>query len=177
MTTTIEQFAAQCRDALQSQPGTEGRKQVCTLVSQVLRDPEFVATYIPEEGTPERKVLYEDPELGFTILAHAHTGAKGSKPHDHGPSWAIYGQAAGETIMTDWDCVERSAEGKPGKARWVRDYSMLPGDAYLYDIGVLHSPRREAATRLLRIEGLNMEKVKRFPYEAVTETQLSPAAE
>jgi len=40
---------------------------------------------------------------------------------------------------------------------------------------VLHSPRREGATRLLRIEGINMEKVKRFPYEAAD--TLSPAAE
>ena len=126
---------------------------------------------------PERKVLYEDPDLGFTILAHGYVGAKGSKPHDHGPSWAIYGQADGETIMTDWDCLERSGEGKTGKARWVRDYAMRPGDAYLYDVGVLHSPRREGSTRLLRIEGINMEKVKRFPYEAVTEAQLSTAAE
>jgi hypothetical protein len=52
---------------------------------------------------------------------------------------------------------------------------MKPGDAYLYDIGVLHSPRRENSTRLLRIEGINMEKVKRFPYEAVD--SVSAAAE
>jgi hypothetical protein len=176
MATTIEQFASKCHDALKSQPGTEGRKQVRALVQQVLAEPDFVAQYIPE-GTPERKVLYEDPELGFTILAHGYTGAKGSKPHDHGPSWAIYGQASGETIMTDWDCLARPSDGDPGKARWVRDYAMRPGDAYLYDIGVLHSPRREAATRLLRIEGVNMDRVKRFPYEAVTDAQLSSAAE
>ena len=166
--TTIEQFAAKCRDALQSHPGTEGRQKSANWSAGAAASPAFVATYIPE-GTPERKVLYEDPDLGFTILAHGYTGAKGSKPHDHGPSWAIYGQADGETIMTDWDCVERPADGKPGKARWVRDYAMQPGDAYLYDIGVLHSPRREGSTRLLRIEGMNMDKVKRFPYEAVTE--------
>jgi hypothetical protein len=174
--TTIEQFAAQCRDALQSDPGTGGREQVRALVSRVLHEPEFVAAYIPE-GTPERKVLYEDPDLGFTILAHAYVGAKNSKPHDHGPSWAIYGQAVGETIMTDWNCLERPSEGKPGKAQWVRDYAMQPGDAYLYDIGVLHSPRREGSTRLLRIEGMNMDRVKRFPYEAVSQAQLSSAAE
>jgi hypothetical protein len=77
--------------------------------------------------------------------------------------------------MTDWDCLARPNEGAPGKAKRVRDYSMLPGDAYLYDIGVLHSPRREGSTRLLRIEGMNMDRVKRFPYEAVD--ALSPAAE
>ena len=168
--TTIEQFADQCRDALKGRSVTEGGQAVCKLVSQVLQEPDFIDTYIPE-GTPERKVLFEDPDLGFTILAHGYSGAKGSKPHDHGPSWAIYGQASGETIMTDWACLARPTGDAPGKARWVRDYTMRPGDAHFYDIGVLHSPRRESSTRLLRIEGMNMDRVKRFPYEAVTEAQ------
>jgi len=167
---SIEQFAAQCREALQSHPGAAGRQQICNLVQQALHDPDFVATYIPE-GTPERKVLYEDPDLGFTILAHAYEGAKNSKPHDHGPSWAIYGQASGETIMTDWECLARPSENQPGKARRIRDYAMKPGDAHLYDPGVLHSPRRDTSTRLLRIEGMNMDRVKRLPYEVVELTQ------
>ncbi|GGG32926.1 hypothetical protein GCM10010964_20990 [Caldovatus sediminis] len=170
---SLEQFAARCHEALKSRPGTEGRRQVCALVKEALQDREFVATYIPE-GTPERKVLYEDPELGFTILAHGYTGARGSPPHDHGPSWAIYGQAAGETVMTDWECLARPAEGRPGKARRLRDYVMRPGDAYLYEPGVLHSPRRDGPTRLLRIEGVNMERVKRDPYEAVEDAAAAP---
>jgi len=173
MATTLEQFAAQCKEALIAEPGAKGREAVRDLVRQVLTEPEFIATYIPE-GTSERQVLYEDPDLGFTILAHGHSGAKGSKPHDHGPSWAIYGQAAGETIMTAWDCVARPTETTPGKAKFNHNYVMKPGDAYLYDPGVLHSPERKAATRLLRIEGLNMSKIKRLPYEAV---ELAAAAE
>ncbi len=166
MAITLEKFAADCHAAIKNNPGTPGREKVCALLKQALADPEFVATNIPD-GTPERKVLYEDPEFGFTILAHGHTGPKGSKPHDHGPSWAIYGQAFGETIMTAWDCLARPTENAPGKAKFNHNYVMRPGDAYLYDIGVLHSPERKAATRLMRIEGLNMDKVKRLPYEAV----------
>jgi hypothetical protein len=168
MANKLDSFVADCRAALKSQPGTAGREKVRDLVKQVLSDPDFVATYIPE-GTPERHVLYEDPELGFTVLAHGYTGAKGSKPHDHGPSWAIYGQAAGETIMTAWDLVSRPTETTPGQAKFNHDYVMKPGDAYLYDVGVLHSPERKSATRLLRIEGLNMAKIKRLPYEAVSQ--------
>jgi hypothetical protein len=168
MASKLDSFVADCRSALKSQPGTAGREKVKDLVKQVLSDPEFVQTYIPE-GTPERHVLYEDPELGFTVLAHGYTGAKGSKPHDHGPSWAIYGQASGETIMTAWDCVSRPTEATPGQAKFNHNYVMKPGDAYLYDVGVLHSPERKDSTRLLRIEGLNMAKIKRLPYEAVTQ--------
>lgn len=170
MAITLEKFAADCHAALTAAPGSEGREKVRKLVQQALADPAFVANYIPV-GVPERHVLYEDAELGFTILAHGYVGAKSSKPHDHGPSWAIYGQAAGETIMTDWQCITRPTEAKPGTAAPLRDYVMKPGDAYLYDIGVLHSPERKGDTRLLRIEGLNMANVKRFPYEAIPLTQ------
>ncbi len=166
MAVTLEGFAAECRRLLKADPGPEGRKKVCALVQEALKDKAFVESHILPDG-PERKVLYEDPELGFTILAHSYHGAKNSKPHDHGPSWAIYGQASGETIMTDWECLARPTESTPGKARHIRDYALRPGMAYLYDPGVLHSPRRDGSTRLLRIEGANMDRVRRLPYEAV----------
>jgi hypothetical protein len=166
MSMTLEQFAVDCKRALIADPGPQGRQKVCELVQDALKDRDFVDAYIQPDG-PERKVLYEDPELGFTILAHSYHGAKNSKPHDHGPSWAIYGQASGETIMTDWECLERPTTAMPGKARHIRDYTLTPGMAYLYDPGVLHSPRREGSTRLLRIEGVNMDRVRRLPYEAV----------
>jgi hypothetical protein len=166
MSLSVEEFATRCKQVLTEEPGSAGRAHVVELVQAALKDPAFVAAALPE-GTPERKVLYEDADLGFTILAHAYVGAKSSNPHDHGPSWAIYGQAEGETVMTDFDCLARPAGETPGKARPVRDYVLKPGDAYLYEPGVLHAPRRDGATKLLRIEGLNMDRIKRQRYETV----------
>ena len=163
---TLEQFSAECRRILEQDPAAEGRKRVCALVKEVLTDGEFVSKHLGD-SVPERKILYEDPELGFCILGHVYHGAKDSNPHDHGPSWAIYGQARGETVMTDYFPVARPGEGKPGKARPVKEYTLKPGMAYLYNEGDLHSPRRDGPTRLIRIEGTNMEKVKRYPYERV----------
>ena len=163
---TLEQFSAECRRILSADPGVEGRKKICALVQDVLKDGDFVSRHLGDE-VPERKILYEDPELGFCILGHVHHGAKDSNPHDHGLSWAIYGQARGETIMTDYFPVARPGEGRPGKARPIKNYRLTPGMAYLYNEGDLHSPRRDGPTRLIRIEGQNMEKVKRYPYERV----------
>jgi hypothetical protein len=132
----------------------------------VLQDANFVAKHLGE-GTGSRDVLYEDPELGFTILAHAYEGASQSSPHDHCPAWAIYGQASGETEMTEWELVEPASEERAGKVKPVKTYTLKPGMACLYNEGDLHSPRRESATRLIRIEGLNMDRVKRLRYEAV----------
>ena len=69
--------------------------------------------------------------------------------------------------MTAWDCVARPTETEPGKAKFNHNYVMKVGDAYLYDTGVLHSPERKGATRLMRIEGINMSKVVRRPYHDV----------
>src|SRR5215467_4796999 len=135
MSWTLETFAAACRQALTENPGPAGRKKVCEVVQQVLQDEAFIAKHVGDD-VPERKILYEDPQLGFCILAHVYQGKKESNPHDHGPSWAIYGQAWGK-----------------------------PGMAHVYNEGDLHSPRRDGPTRLIRIEGTNMDKVKRLAYE------------
>jgi predicted metal-dependent enzyme (double-stranded beta helix superfamily) len=166
MSTTLEQFVGECRTILESEPGPSGRRQICMILEQLLRDPQFLSETVKEK-TPERQVLYEDPQLGFCVLAHNYKGAKESPPHDHGPSWAIYGQAKGETEMTDYALVAPASEGKPGKARPLRTYKLTPGMAYLYNEGDLHSPSRRGPTQLIRIEGMNMDKIKRLRFEPV----------
>ena len=166
MAHTLEEFAAACQKALTDEPGPAGREKVCALVRDVLKDEAFVARHLGDD-VPERKILYEDPRLGFCILAHNYRGAKESAPHDHGPTWAIYGQARGETVMSDWTVVEPAAEGKPGKVRLLRSYTLTPGMAHVYNEGQLHSPRRDAPTRLIRIEGRNVEKLRRLAYERI----------
>jgi predicted metal-dependent enzyme (double-stranded beta helix superfamily) len=163
---TLEQLAAKMHDILVAEPGPGGREKVRALVEEVLKDDAFVARHLGDD-VPERKILFEDPQLGFCILAHVYKGARESNPHDHGPTWAIYGQARGETVMNDWALVEPASETKPGKVRHVRSYPLKPGMAHVYNEGDLHSPRREGPTRLIRIEGRNMDKVKRLAYDKV----------
>ncbi|MBV9522946.1 MAG: hypothetical protein JO010_09135 [Alphaproteobacteria bacterium] len=164
MAYTLDEFAAACHRILAAEPGPEGRKKVCALVEDVLKDETFVTTHLGDD-VPERKILYEDAELGFCILAHVYRGAKESAPHDHGPTWAIYGQARGETLMTDWALVESATATRPGKVRHVRSYTLKPGMAYVYNEGELHSPRRDGPTRLIRMEGQNTDKIRRLAYE------------
>jgi hypothetical protein len=166
MSHSIEQLARSIRAALKSQPGPTGRSKACEALSEALKDQAFIdATFSAD--TSERHVLYEDPELGFCILAHNYKDAKESPPHDHGPSWAIYGQAAGETEMSDWELIEPAGDEKPGKVRRRRTYKLAPGVCHVYNEGDLHSPRRAGPTRLIRIEGVNLERVKRHRYQAI----------
>ncbi len=168
MAYTLEQLSADCHAAMQeSKGGPAGREKIRQYVSKACLDDDFIAKHLGPDNKTERKILYEDPDYKFCILAHYYEGAKGSTPHDHAGSWAIYSQAVGETEMTEWKCVEPPAAGKPGKVVKDRSYVMKRGDAYLYNEKTLHSPRREDTTRLIRVEGKNLYGVRRDKYEAV----------
>jgi len=165
MAYTLDQFAADCRAALLKNPGPGGRELVRQYTERACADSEFVSKHLGPDLQAERTILYQDPDLHFCILAHSYKGARSSAPHDHGPSWAIYGQAVGVTEMTDWRLVEKPADGRPGKVERARTYRLTPGIAHLYGEGDLHSPRRDADTRLIRIEGMDLTKVTRDKFE------------
>ena len=163
---TLAALAASVRAILLRENNPAGRARVAALLADALQDRAFVESLF-DADSPERKVVYQDPQLGFCILAHRYTGAKSGPPHDHGPSWAIYGQADGETVMSDWQVVEPAADGRPAKARKLREYTLTPGSAHVYNEGDLHAPSRAGPTRLVRIEGTNLERVARGRYEAL----------
>lgn len=163
---TLDSFAARVREILQKENNPAGRERVAAILRDALGDRTFVESLF-DATSPERRVLYEDPQLGFCILAHRYTDARNSPPHGHGDSWAIYGQADGETVMTDWALVEGASPDKPGKVKKLRDYTLSPGHAHVYNEGDLHAPSRAGPTRLIRIEGTNLERVARVKYEPV----------
>jgi predicted metal-dependent enzyme (double-stranded beta helix superfamily) len=163
----LNTFAAQCHAILKKDSGPAGRVEVAELLRQVLQDAEAVKTYLTPD-TPEREVLYEDPELGFCIVAHRYSGAKTSEPHDHAHSWAIYGQATGETQMHDYALIEQKQDSTLGKVKMTKTYSLTPGVAHVYNEGDIHSPTRVEPTSLIRIEGTNMAKVARDRFELIS---------
>ena len=168
MAVTLETLASDIRAVLASDQSPEGKQKICALVSKALTDEAFIAENLPDRqpGEPPRAVLYEDPELGFCICGHVYDGPAGGSPHDHGSSWAIYGQATGTTEMTDWTVVKRGADGQPTLVEPERVYTLKPGDAYFYDVHAVHSPNRTASTRLIRIEGANLDHVERSNIKA-----------
>lgn len=168
MAYTLMQLAADIRETLKALPGHAGKEAIRRHVSKALTDPAFVATHLKERapGAHPREVLYEDPDLGFCICGHVYDGPANGSPHDHGPSWAIYGQATGETEMTDWRIVRKGEGGEPTLVEAEKTYTMKPGDAHLYDVGDVHSPKRDQPVKLIRIEGQNLDRVKRSNIKA-----------
>tara|TARA_B100000989_G_scaffold269574_1_gene225075 strand:+ start:78 stop:578 length:501 start_codon:yes stop_codon:yes gene_type:complete len=166
MNKVLNGLVQKCQKILSDLPGPEGREKIAELLQVLLSDPANVDVLVPE-STGERDMLYKDPKLGFCILAHKYDGEKTSPPHDHGPSWAIYAQARGETIMRDYDKLEDACADKPGKVKVSRTYSLTPGIAHVYNEGDLHSPTRVGPTSLVRVEGMDMSLVRRHRFELV----------
>ncbi len=168
MSYELEHLAADIRAALRAEPGVAGRRSACRFVEQALDDGAFIAAHLKDRaaGADPREVLYEDSELGFCICGHVYGDAARSQPHDHGPTWAIYGQARGRTEMTDWRIVEGGEGDQPALVEPVETYALAPGQARLYDVGAVHSPKRERPTKLIRIEGQNLDHLQRSNIKA-----------
>ncbi|MEJ6020735.1 hypothetical protein [Ramlibacter sp. PS4R-6] len=160
MATTLQSLAAGCKRALFEDAGPAGRTRAAGLLSAALRDTGFVKEVFARP-VGERQVAYEDPQLGFCILAHESSHAREGKPHDHGPSWAIYGQAEGQSVMNEFEVVS------PGRVRKVRSVTLSPGDAHVYNEGAIHAVTHAGPTRLVRIEGVDLAKAKRGVYTPV----------
>ena len=161
MAYTLEQLSADIAKALKADAGAAGKQAICKLVSKVLLDKDFVDKHLNADQCKPRKVLYEDPELGFCVCGHVYETAAHGSPHDHGSSWAIYGVAVGDTEMTDWRIVKKGDGVNPTLVEAERTYVMKPGDSHLYEVGAVHSPKRDTLTKLVRIEGSNLDRIKR----------------
>jgi hypothetical protein len=160
---SLSELVNDVRSLLGSAPVSDCSNEICGALRKALTDETFTSAHLPEReaGEHPREILYEDPELGFCICGHVYSGEAIGQPHDHGPSWAVYGQASGTTEMTDWEIVEPGIGDSPSLVRPSKTYVMNPGEARFYDVGDVHSPKRTAPTRLIRIEGKNLDRVTR----------------
>ena len=165
---SLSELADDVRSLLNTAPVSDCANEICGVLRKALTDESFTSLHLPDREADEhpREILYEDPELGFCICGHVYSGAAIGQPHDHGPSWAIYGQASGTTEMIDWEIVEPGSGDSPSLVRPKKTYVMYPGDAHFYDVGAVHSPKRDAPTKLLRIEATNLDNVERSNIKA-----------
>ena len=164
----LDQFIADCRSILSRDPGPEGREQVRTKLETLLRNPDFVQKHCGEDTPRGLRVLYEDPKLGFQVLAHINEKARVSPPHDHGASWAIYGQATHYTDMIEWDRDDDGGDGKYAKLKPAKKYRLMPGHAGIYQDGKIHSIDYPDYARFIRVTGTNLDRIDRVRFDLKT---------
>jgi predicted metal-dependent enzyme (double-stranded beta helix superfamily) len=164
----LEQFIADCRSTLTRDPGPQGREEVRGNLERLLANAEFVRKYCGDDAPRGVKVLHEDPKLGFQVLAHINEKARVSPPHDHGRSWAIYGQATEYTDMIEWEREDDGSDAKHAKLKPVKKYRLSPGQAGIYQDGKIHSIDYPDHARFVRVTGTDLDKIPRIKIDLKT---------
>ena len=162
----LDQFIADTRASLKRDPGPAGREAVRANLERLLTNKEFVAQTCGDDVPHGLKVLYEDKELGFQVLAHVNDKARKSPPHDHGASWAIYGQATKHTDMIEWE--RTGGDDKHAALKEVKRYRLNPGQAGIYQDGAIHSIDYPDHARFIRVTGTNLDNIHRVRFDLKT---------
>jgi hypothetical protein len=168
MSYNLDQFISDCRAALTRDLGPKGREEVRLKLERLLKERDFVETYCGAAVPRGLKVLYEDPELGFQVLAHINDKARVSPPHDHGESWAIYGQATLHTDVIEWAREDDGSDSGTAELKPVKKYRLLPGHAGIYQDGTIHSIDYPDSSRFIRVTGTNLDKIDRVRFDLAT---------
>ena len=164
----LDQFISECRSILSRDPGPNGREEVRQRLERLLGNPDFIRHHCSEDTPRGLHVLYQDPELGFQILAHINDKARVSPPHDHGESWAIYGQATHYTDMIEWQREDDGGDPAHAKLKPVKKYRLMPGHAGIYQDGKIHSIDYPDHARFIRVTGTNLDRIHRVRFDLKT---------
>ena len=163
MAYSLDDFCRDCAASLRNN-NAAGKEEVRSNLERLLANERFVDERLGPDAKEGVEVLYRDPELGFCVLAHINREPHASPPHDHGSSWAIYGQATGHTDMTEYRRVEGSGAGRAALEVTGR-YRLEPGHAGLYDVGAIHAIDFCAGARFVRVTGTDLEQVSRLKFD------------
>jgi hypothetical protein len=165
MTYTLDAFVKDAQSALNADKGPGGREQVRVLLERLLTNKIFVDEAVGPAAPMGTRKLYEDKDLGFVVLAHCNARPHKSPPHDHGPSWAVYGQAVNYTDMSEFQRIDGGKDAGDAKLKQVKSYRLNPGQAGVYDVGAVHAIDYPEGSRFVRVTGRDLDHVRRLKFD------------
>jgi predicted metal-dependent enzyme (double-stranded beta helix superfamily) len=163
MAYTLNQFCNDANAILKSQPLAAALPKVAERLGELLVNPDFVAETFADDTPVGRRELFHDPELDFYVLAHVQEGGKTGKPHSHGHSWAIYGNARNLTEMTEYRRVNPESEDSV-VLEPASKYALRPGQTRSYGPGVIHSTAHPEKAWVIRVTGTDLDKLPRYHF-------------
>jgi len=164
MSYTLQDFCAEIHQILVDENNAAGREKVRVKMEKLLANETFVSQFCGPEKKPGVYKLNEDPTTGAVVLSHVMGEGHASPPHDHGNSWAIYGQAIGHTVMTEWDRVDDGSDDEAVEMKETKQYRLDPGQVGLFDVGVIHSIEYPDKARFVRVTGVDLDGIDRKAY-------------
>ena len=160
---TLDQFCTETRGLLKTEPLSNALGHIADGLGRLLSNPGFVAETFSDDMPPGRRILHHDPETDFYVLAHVQEGNKTGKPHSHGSSWAIYGNAREYTEMTEWRRTNPESE-QHAVLQPVSNYRLGPGETKAYGPGVIHSTAHPKKAWVIRVTGTDLDVLPRYHF-------------
>lgn len=108
-------------------------------ISQVLFEELLTDLDLSIEDIRENRILYQDVNHGFMLLAHTEEKGLYRPPHDHGDGWVIYGVKSGDIEMGSY----KRLQDKNTEPQLVRRSAELlsEGDSRVYLPGDIHDTK------------------------------------
>ena len=151
--------------------GADAISEITEKLKLLLANPEFVAETFDEDTPKGKRLLYHDAGSDAYVLAHVHHSGKRGKPHSHGESWAIYGNAKGYTLMTEWERANPANEDHT-VLKQSAYYRLGTGEAQAYGPGVMHSTEHPEKAWVIRLTGTKLADIPRYHFNPETDSIL-----
>jgi hypothetical protein len=163
MSYTLHEFRGDARAILKAQPLAAALPEIADRLSRLLVNPAFVSATFNDAMPPGKRVLHYDPDLDFYVLAHVQQGGRTGRPHSHGTSWAVYGNAKSRTEMTEWRRVNAESDDHAELVA-ASTYSLGPGQTRAYGAGVIHSTAHPEKAWVIRVTGTDLDNLPRYRF-------------
>ena len=164
MAYTLEEFCNDCRDSIKADRGDQSREEIRQNLERLLANEAFVAENCGSDAERGIHTLYHDDETDFHVLAHIYENGTESPPHDHGTSWAVYGQAVGHTDMTVWERKDDGSAAGQAVVEPARRYRLEPGMVGAFNPGDIHSIKFPDGARFVRVTGTDLKSIGQSRY-------------
>ena len=158
MAYTLEAFCGDARTILKADSGPTGVEKIRQKMESLVQDAEFVRQHFHDGMQYGARRLFVDPELGFEVLGYRAEKARTSPAHDHGDSWALYGQVRNYTEMTEYNRTDDGKDPDNAKLEIKDKYKLEPGQVGTYWGSQLHSTYTPTDCCYLRLTGTDLEK-------------------
>ena len=162
----FESFCEDCRNAYNGTTGEANLEVIRLNLEKLIREnPEFIEKNCGVGAKYGVNELYTDPQNGFIVYAHNIKVGRTSPPHDHGASWAVYGQARKYTDMTEYRRLDDHS--KPGHAEIeeTKKYRLDFGMAGKFGPHAIHQIHFEDEARFIRVTGADLFKEDTLTYD------------
>ena len=166
----LEQFCKDCRKSIDGFGGTANLESIQQNLNKLLTNEAFIDEYCGPGTKIGTHTIYHDSETNFMFFSHKQSVGKASQPHDHGASWAVYGQVEKYTEMTEYERKDNKSKKGYAEIEISSKYRLEPGQIGFFGPHSIHSIHFPEKAFFVRVTGGDLSKMETLLYDMPNKT-------